>query len=169
VVWKIGDQMLVNEGQLAALLRLSKPGDDVTIAAFRGGQPIEVKLKLGAAPPSKRGFPADMMDSVILPAECGGPMRVINLSQKLASYSNDEGRAEVRKQSEGYEVKIHGPENLLIFEGILPADGNLDEVPENWQRRVHALRRGLDHALAGGMIPGRQPRPRVVPPVNGQP
>jgi S1-C subfamily serine protease len=29
VLWKFEDQMLVNEGQLAALLRLRKPGDEV--------------------------------------------------------------------------------------------------------------------------------------------
>lgn len=169
LIWKIGDQMLVNEGQLAALLRLTEPGEEVMIAGFRGGQPIDVKLKLGVAPISKRGFPSDVMDSVILPGDCGGPMRVVNVSQKLASYSNDEGRAEVRKEGEGYQVKIHDPQEELIFEGKLPADGNLENVPAEWQRRVHALRRGLDHALAGGMMPGRQPRPRVVPPTGGEP
>ncbi len=43
LLWKLGDQMLVNEAQLAALLRLSKPGDEVVLSGFRGGKPLEVK------------------------------------------------------------------------------------------------------------------------------
>lgn len=164
VVWKLGDQMLVNEGQLAALLRLSKPGDEVVLATFRGGKPLEVKLKLGAAPLRKHPFPDELVDNSILPGACRVRMSDFNLPNKSASYSTDEGRAEVRKDDEVYKVKIQGPKEELIYEGDLPEDGNLDKIPEGWRRRVHALRRGLDHALEGKMVPGRQPRPRVVPP-----
>ncbi len=169
VIYKIGDQMLVNEGQLAALLRLSNPGDEISISGFRGGKAIEVKLKLGLAPPSKRKFPGDLVDAAILPGECGGPMRVINVAQKLASYSTDEGSAEVRRDGDSYKVSIRNPEESVVFEGEIPADGNLSAIPKDWQRRVHALRRGLDHALEGRMMPSRQPRPRVVPPAEANP
>lgn len=169
VIWKLNEQLLVNEGQLAALLRLSNPGDEVSISGFRGGKAIEVKLKLGVAPPSKRRFPGDLVDAAILPGECGGPMRVINVSEKLASYSTDEGRAEVRRDGQAYKVLIKDPDDNSIFDGEIPADGNLDKIPEDWRRRVHALRRGLDHALDGRMMPSRQPRPRVVPPAEPKP
>jgi len=164
VVWKLGDQMLVNEGQLAALLRLQKPGDEVLITGFRGGQPLEVKLKLGAAPMRRHPFADDLVEETILPGACRVRMSDFNLPNKSASYSTDDGRAEVRKDGEVYKVKIQGPKDELIYEGDLPEDGNMDKVPEEWRRRVHALRRGLDHALEGKMMPGRQPRPRVVPP-----
>ena len=165
ILWKLGDQMLVNEGQLAALLRLSKPGDEIALSGFRAGKPLEVKLTLGEVPEKKRPFPDDLVDSAILPGgECRGPMRVFSISDKVASYANDEGRAEVQRVDDVYQVKILGPEDELIFEGDLPKDGNLDAIPDGWKRRVHALRRGLDHALKGGMAPVRQPRPRVVPP-----
>lgn len=171
VVWKLGDQMLVNEGQLAALLRLWKPGDEVTLAAFRGGKPLDVKLKLGAAPLQSHPFPNDLVEDSILPGVCRGPIRITDFSlpNKSASYSTDDGRAEVRKDGEVYKVKIQGPKEELIYEGDLPEDGNLDKIPEGWRRRVHALRRGLDHALDGKMMPGRQPRPRVVPPAVQNP
>jgi hypothetical protein len=169
ILWKLGDQMLVNEGQLAALLRLSKPGEEITLGGFRGGKPIEVKLKLGEAPASKRPFPGDLVDSAILPGECGGPMRVVNVAEKLASYSSEEGRAQVRKDGAVYQVKIQGPKDELIHEGALPQDGSLDAIPESWRPRIHALRRGLDHALDGRIMPNRQPRPRVVPPPDPQP
>jgi hypothetical protein len=169
ILWKIGDQMLVNEGQLATLLRLSKPGDEITLAGFRSGKPLDVTLKLGAVPASKNPFPGDLVDTAILPGECGGPMRVVNVSQKLASYSTTEGRAEVRRDGTLYQVKIQGPKDELIYEGTLPADGSLDQIPQDWKRRVHALRRGLDHALDGRMMPARLPRPRVVPPTPRNP
>jgi hypothetical protein len=168
VIWKIGDQMLVNEGQLAALLRLSKPGDEVKIAGFRAGKEIEVKLKLGEAPASQHPYFNDMVDDTVLPRECRGPMRIsdFNLNEKLASYTTDEGRAEVRKVDDLHRVKIQGPDGKVIFEGDFPKDGSLDKVPDRWKRRIYALRRGLDHALEGGMPTLRQPRPRVVPPAD---
>jgi hypothetical protein len=164
ILWRIGDQMLVNEGQLAALLRLSKPGDEISLSGFRSGKPLDVTLKLGEVPASKKTFPGDLLDAAILPGECGGPMRVVNVSEKTASYSTNDGRAEVRREGSVYHVKIQGPGNEIIHEGELPPDGNLDPIPAQWKRRVNALRRGLDHALDGRMMPSRQPRPRVVPP-----
>ena len=164
ILWRIGDQMLVNEGQLAALLRLSKPGDEITLSGFRSGKPLDVTLKLGEVPASKNTFPGDLLDAAILPGECGGPMRVVNVAEKTASYSNSDGRAEVRREGAIYHVKIQGPDEETINESELPPDGNLAQIPQQWQRRVSALRRGLDHALEGRMMPTRQPRPRVVPP-----
>jgi hypothetical protein len=169
VLWKIGDQMLVNEGQLAALLRLRNPGDEISLSGFRAGKPLEAKLTLGNAPDQNRPFPGDLVDQTILPGECSGPMRVIQISEKLATYSTDDGKLEVRLDGTTYKVKIQSLRDELIYEGDLPADGNLDQIPESWKRRVHALRRGLDHALEGRMMPSRQPRPRVVPPVGVKP
>lgn len=169
VIWKLGDQMLVNEGQLAALLRLSKPGDDVVLHGFRAGKSIEITLKLGEAPPSVRPFPADLVDAAVFPGGYCGRTRVILPAERLAKYNTEEGSAQVQKDEGVYKVKILGPKEEPIYEGELPADGNLDAIPADWKSRIHALRRGLDHALDGGMIPNRMPRPRVVPPVAPKP
>lgn len=170
VLWKMDDQMLVNEGQLAALLRLSKPGDEVVLSGFRAGKPIEMRLTLGEASATKRPFPRDLVDSAILPGrKCGGNMRVFNISDKIASYSTDEGSAEVRREEGIYKVLILDPKDEVIFDGDLPEDGNLDKIPDQWKRRVDALRRGLDHALDGRMASGRQPRPRVIVPPPSKP
>jgi hypothetical protein len=169
IIWKIGDQMLVNEGQLAALLRLSKPGDKISLSGFRGGKPLDLTITLGETPASKSRFPGDMVEASVLPGECGGPMRVVNVQEKLATYSTADGRAEVRKDGILYHVKIRGPKDEPIFDGKLTADGSLDTIPNDWQRRVYALRRGLDQALDGRMMPLRQPRPRVVSPPPSKP
>lgn len=165
LLWKLGDQMLVNEGQLAALLRLAKPSDEITLSGFRAGQPLEVKLKLGRAPIMKLPIAGDV-DAVLLPGDCGGPMRVVNVAQRLATYATNEGTVVVRLEGDVYKIKIAGPKDEVIYQGDLPADGNLDQVPEAWRRRVHALHRGLNHALEDRVAPTRQPRPRVVPPAD---
>ena len=169
VLWKLGDQMLVNEGQLAALLRLSKPGEEVVLHGFRAGKAIQVTLKLGEAPPSFQPFPADLVDAAVFPGGYCGRTRVILPAERLAKYTTEEGNAEVRKDGAVYKVKILGPGDQPIYEGQLPADGNLDDIPADWKSRIHALRRGLDHALDGRMTPSRMPRPRVVPPVAPKP
>ncbi len=163
LLWKLNDQWLVNEGQLAALLRLEKIGNTITLSGFRAGKPLETTVTLAEDPSPKRPFPQDLLDASILPGDCGGPMRVVNVAERLASYSTRDGYAQVQRQGDQYRVKIQDPKNAVIYEGTLPENGNLDAVPEPWRKRIHALRRGLDHALEGRMTPTRQPRPRVVP------
>lgn len=166
VLWKFGDQMLVNESQLACLLRLAEPGEEITLSCFRSGRPIEIRVKLGDAGERKRQFPETLLEEAILPGATTGPLRLtdVNLANKSASFASDKGKAEVRKEGDVYMVKIVGPAAESIYEGPFPADGEDAGIPDDWRRRIHALRRGLDHALQGGMTPGRAPRPRVLQP-----
>ncbi len=169
LLWKFGDQMLVNEAQLATLLRLSKPGQEVVISGFRGGRPLELKLKLGQSPLLQKPFSGEMVESAILPGACPGPMRMVNVADKTASFSNDDGRVQIRRDGTGYHVKIDGPTDELIFEGDIVDSDSLSKVPEDWHRRIQVLCRTLDQALAGNMLPQRLPRPRVVPPPGENP
>jgi hypothetical protein len=169
VLWKLGDQMLVNEAQLAALLRLCKPGESVVLHGFRAGKAIQVSLKLSEAPPSLKPFPPDLVDAAVLPGGFRPNTSVIFHAERMAKYSTQNGSAQVQKNGDGYTVKILSPKDELIYEGELPADGNLNDIPADWKTRIQALRRGLDHALDGRMTPGRQPRPRVVPPAAPNP
>jgi hypothetical protein len=169
LLWKIGDQMLVNEAQLATLLRLSKPGDAIVLSGFRGGKPLEVKLNLGETPAVQRPFPGEMVEAAVLPGVCGGPMRVVNMAEKSASFATDDGRAVVRRQGDFFKVMIQGPADEVIFEGDVSKDSKFENVPEAWRRKVQVLCRTLDQALNGNVIPQRQPRPRVVPPPQENP
>lgn len=169
VLSKINDQLLVNEGQLAALLRLFKPSDEVSLAGFRGGKPIEVKLKLGDAQLAKRPILGNLVEPSLFSSVNTGPIRRVDVAQKIASYSTHEGRAEVRKDGDAYNVKITGSNEESIFEGDLASDADFEKVPKEWNYRIYALRRGLDLALDGRMMPIRQPRPRVVPPMAEKP
>lgn len=169
IIWKMGDQMLVNEAQLAALLRLSKAGDAVVISGFRAGKPLEVKLTLGEVQAPQKPFSGDLVESAIMPGACSGPMRLINVADKTASFSTDDSRAVVRRNGEFFEVKISGVSDAVIFEGSISSADDLAQIPESWQRRVHVLCRTLDQALVGGGLVPRQPRPRVVIPIGEKP
>lgn len=167
VLWKFGDQMLVNEAQLAQLLRISKPGDPVELAAFREGRPVTVNVVLGETPKGANNALAGAVDAAILP-EDRGPTRVINVTDRQASFSTGEGRAVVRRDGSGYKVVILGPGKEIVFEGALSGEDDFSKVPREWRRRVCALRRGLDHALDNHIAPVRTPRARVVPPAAGR-
>ncbi len=163
VLWKFGDQWLINQGQLATLLSLKNPGDEVALAIFRAGKPLEIKLKLGEARDDASVFSKDMIDAAILSDE-GQPMKIVNLQERTATFANNEGKALVQRQGEGYRVVITGPDKQVLFDGALPTDGNLEGIPIDWRRRVWVLHRSLDHALDSRIVPVRAPRPRVVPP-----
>ncbi|MEO5914259.1 MAG: S1C family serine protease [Luteolibacter sp.] len=174
LIWKFGDQMLINEAQLATLLRLAKPGEEVALSGFRAGKPLELKLKLGEAPSLVRPFGGEFAEAAVLPGVSGGPMRVVNVSEKIASFkedefTEDERTATVHREGDVYKIKIQGAKNLVIYEGELSKDGGLDKIPENWRRKIQVLCRTLDQAIDGNTETERQPRPRVVPPALPNP
>jgi hypothetical protein len=110
-----------------------------------------------------------MVEASTLPEATNGPVRVVNVAEKSASFTTEEGRAVVRREGEIYKVKISGPTDDVIFEGdVSPAD-KLDQLPVDWHRRIQVLCRTLDQALDGSLMPQRQPQPRVVPPVSPKP
>jgi len=169
ILWKIGDQMLVNEAQLAALLRLRQPGEEITLSGFRAGKPLDVTVKLGATPATSPPFPGELVDAVMLQGGCGGPMRVVNRAEQTATYSTEDGSAEVRRENSVYHVTILDSDGGAIYQGQLSSGSDIKDVPREWRRRVGALCRGLDHVLDGHLAAPRQPRPRVVPPASSNP
>lgn len=164
LLWKIGDQMLVNEAQLATLLRLAKPGDEVVLSGFRAGKPLQIKLTLGEAPPRPNPFGGEFAEAAIMPDACAGPMRVVNVSEKIASFTADEGTATVQRDGSVFKVRINGPGKKPLYDGELARDGGMDAIPVDWRRKIQVLCRTLDLAIAGAPENNREPRPRVVPP-----
>jgi hypothetical protein len=164
ILWKMGDQILVNEAQLATLLRLHQPGEAVAVSGFRAGNPLALAIKLGHAPAANPAFPGELVDSVMLSDGCGGPMRVVNRADQTATYTNDEGTAVVRRENSVYHITIKDAEGNSIYQGEHRSASDMKNIPSEWRRRASALCRGLDHVLDGHLAAPRQPRPRVVPP-----
>lgn len=167
LLWKMEEQMLVNEGQLATLLRLAAPGDVVTVSVFREGKSLDLKVTLGEGKgEGEEALRRTLMDSVIRPDD--GAMRVVDLKERKAVVNDERGTAEVTRLSEGDAVRILGTDGKVIFEGLVRGTPELSLVPEGWRRQVSAMRRGLDHALSATPAPMRQPRPRSVPPAAAE-
>ncbi len=163
--WKMDGQMLVNEGQLATLLRLSKPGQKVTISVFREGKNVDLKLTLGVGQENDGEVIRRMLNDSVM-RENDGALRIVNIERKTAAITNEKGSAEVIRIPEGDSVRIMDTHGKTIFEGIVRGRPEFSAVPPDWRRQVCAMRRGLDHALSAKAAPTRQPRPRIVPPVS---
>ncbi len=167
LVWKLNDQLLVNEAQLTTLLRLHQPGEEITLSVFRSGSQLEIPITLGTSPLPIPGAANRAAEEAVFLSE-QGPMRVVNLAEREAYIANDEGRATVRKVGEGFWLTIENADGEVIFDDSFDRGSGkcerTENLPSEWKRRAYALRRGLDHALDGRIVPQRQPRPRVVPP-----
>lgn len=162
LIWKMDEQLLVNEGQLATLLRLANPGDEVTISLFREGKHLDLKLTLGTGKDDSAAIIEKMLNDSVNRKE-DGDLRIVNVEQKSAQVSNDNGTVEIHRTSDGDAVRIVNTEGELIFEATVKGKPELSLVPDGWRKEVCALRRGLDHATSAYPAPLRQPRPRIVP------
>lgn len=163
LLWKMGEQMLVNEGQFATLLRLSLPGEEIMLSLFREGKALDLKVTLGEGKADEgAAIRRRLVDSVIRSDDA--PFRVVDLEERKAVVTDQRGTAEVIRLSEGDAVRILDTEDKVIFEGLVRGHPELTAVPADWRRQVSAMRRGLDHALSATPAPMRQPRPRIVPP-----
>ena len=162
VIWKMGDQMLVNEAQIAALLRLHQPGEKVLFSAFRSGKPQQFKVQVGKPKGrfsnvfAKAASSSEEFDNTVT--------REVSASEMFAKTTGDDGEAEVVKEGEGYRLSIKDSKQVEIFNGTFPAYGSFEEVPAAWKFRVMALKRALDQSISGEIPVLRPPRPRVVPP-----
>ena len=163
LVWKMNDQMLVNEGQLATLLRLSSPGEEVKISAFRNGKSIEIQMILGSdSSDASKSQERHLMETVLRKQD--GAVRTVSLGDKKAVVSNKHGSAEVMRLEDGDAVQILNKKGEIIFEGTLRGSSSKSAVPKEWKRPICAMRRSLDLALNAKEAPKNQPRPRIVVP-----
>lgn len=162
VIWKMDDQMLVNEAQIVALLRLHQPGEKVVFSAFRSGKPQVFKVQVGKP---KARFSNVFAKAASSPEGVdNGITRVVNSSQMFAKTTSADGEAEIVKEGEAYRLSIKNSKQEQIFNGPFPADGSFERVPAAWKFKVIALKRALDRSINGELPVKRQPRPRVVPP-----
>ena len=168
LLWKMGEQMLVNEGQLATLLRLAAPGDKVTLSVFREGKSLDLKVTLGEGKGGEDKEIRRMLeDSVIRPDD--GAIRIMDLEERKAVVTDSRGSAEVIRRDDGDFVRIVDTNGKVQYAGIAGDRPELSTIPEGWRKQVCAMRRGLDHALSATPAPMRQPRPRIVMPTAEPP
>ena len=147
----------VRDKETGMLVQISEAREEVLM------MPVSEFYK---SPVLKKPVSGAMAEIATLPTESNGPLRVVNVAEKSAIFSADEGKAVVRREGEIYKVKINGPKDEVIFDGDVSLADKPDKLPVDWHRRIQVICRTLDQALDENMMPQRQPQPRVVPPVS---
>ncbi|MEO5715652.1 MAG: hypothetical protein ABIT37_19390 [Luteolibacter sp.] len=151
----------VRDQQTGMVVRISEPREEILM------MPVS---DFSGTPVLKKPSTSGMVEAASVPATGNGPLRVVNVAGKSASFSSaDEGSALVSRDGGVYKVKITGLKDEVVFEGALANDNKLEQVPEIWRHRILVLCRTLDQALDGNMMPQRQPQPRIAPPAAVKP
>ncbi len=163
VIWMMDDQLLVNEAQLAVLLSQHQPGQTVKIDYFRGGQQSVARLVLGEAP-AENGFEIDRSQPPLVTAQAqpGTPMRIINVPSRTACIDNEDGRAELTMDRNGFQLVIADSVGRTTYEGPLFDNHGKIAVPAAWRERVESLHAALLESMERAQAT-RRPRLRVIP------
>jgi hypothetical protein len=118
VIWKMGDQMLVNEAQIAALLRLHQPGEKVLFSAFRSGKPQQFKVQVGKP---KARFSNVFAKAASSPEEFDNTVtRDVNASEMFAKTTGDDGEAIILRfeAAPAQGELVSGAHHRLCFESF---------------------------------------------------
>ncbi|MEM1083840.1 MAG: PDZ domain-containing protein [Verrucomicrobiota bacterium] len=168
ILWKLDDQLLINEAQFATLLRMRDPGDEIRVSVIRSGNQIELDLTLREMPQNRKVAKLSPTDLPLMPTGVEGLPKVVTRPQdRTAELSRADGSlAKLRYEGEVAHVVISDPEGEIVYDGPVREDG-VFLVPDDWKSAVGAMLRSLYKAKNPNWVP-RRPRPRtVVPPDRG--
>lgn len=164
ILWKLNEQLLVNEAQFATLLQLNKPGESIELTLLRSGERLSFELVLAEMPRGAERSGISAVELPLMPPGMPGIAKTIVYPQtRTAEYSREDGGV-ARLVYDGDEprVVITGADGEEIYAGPVRKDGGF-MVPEGWRRSVGALLRTMHHSQQPDWQP-RRPRPRVVMP-----
>lgn len=164
VIWKLDDQLLINESQLMILLSHHRIGDKVTISYFHSG--LEKKATLvfqaGNTPVAQHGnaalnqpFPGALR-GVDFPAL---PMRVISYEDRSASISDNNGTATLTFREGKQWLHVESTQGVETYNGPVAGSDDIARVPLAWRGRLPILQRSLEESIRLR----RLPRVRRVP------
>lgn len=181
VVQKLDDQVLVNQQQLAVLVRSRKPGDEVKLSVLRNGQPITLTAKLGEKnlPPvdeMRFGEADDPSDRLIgmLPGT-DGPFRVqvralrspeagvapipwANLMAESVMMSWDDGATNLTFTSKDHQKHLlaKDKEGKVLFDGPVDTQEQRDKMPKELREKMDRIK-VIDNAdeirVPAGVVP----------------
>lgn len=165
ILWKFGDQLLVNEAQLATLLKLRKAGDTVKLSVVRSGRDLDLELVLAVPPEDRELASISPADLPLIPTGVPSLPTVITRPQdRTAEITRSDGSmARLYYKDDDAFVTISGPDEETIYEGPVRKDCEF-AVPDEWKSAVGAMLRSLYKAKNPNWAPRRQPRPRMVAP-----
>lgn len=154
LVWKLGDQWIINRHQLLTLLRLHKEGEEVKLGIYRSGKAMEISVVLGRSPeiPIGMGPNSEPKGAQEVPMKIKQPDSI--------GLETPEGKALLTRSGSTFEVKITSHGGSVIYEGLLRDEKGASQVPPSWQACVDALESGFSHE-PNVTLPSRPPRARA--------
>lgn len=165
-LWKLDDQLLVNESQFLTLLALQEVGRKVRLTYYRGGKNHEAEAILAARPAAEQGnTTADL--AVLSPPGSNLPVRILNVAEKVAILKDEEGAVKIQKLGAGYEWILEDTDGNETSRGVIEGAAP-EQIPptvnEPLRSKLSALVRSFEAVEARERMPHvRPPRIRRVP------
>ena len=159
LIWKLDNQLIINESQLMVLLSHQKPGNKVKLSYFRSGEAkdavIELQPWVDQAPPLP-----DML--TFSPSPPTLPMRVISYEDRSASISDKTGTATLTYREGKPWLHVESNQGVETFNSFVSEKSEIAHVPAIWRSRLPVLQRSLEESIRLR----RLPRVRYVPRAN---
>ena len=167
-LWKLDDQLLINEGQFIALLALRELGESVQLTYQRQGKDIVAEVTLKARPKGVNGQ-LEAAGIVTMPPVPGMPTRRISVQERYAELDDAAGVVKVKRGREHFYWMAWNAEGKQMGHGRLGLPDERGQVafPDDFdsllKNKLSALIRGYEHAAGRGVRTARMPRVRRVP------
>lgn len=155
LIWKLGDQVLINEAQMMVLLSHRQPGDKVHLSYFRSGVAKVAELELQQWQPSS---PHPDVLAITTPPPAL-PMRVISYEDRSASISDQMGTATLTYREGKLWLHVESSKGVETFNDFVANPTQIAQVPSVWRSRLPVLQRSLEESVRLR----RLPRVRHVP------
>lgn len=167
-LWKMDDQLLINEGQFIALLALRELGESVQLTYQRQGKDVVTEVTLKERPKGVNGG-LEAAGIVTVPPVPGMPTRRISVQERYAELDDAAGVVKVKRGRENFYWMAWDAEGEKVGHGRLGLPDERGQVafPEDFKpllkNKLSALIRGYEHAAGRGVTTTRMPRVRRVP------
>ncbi len=162
VLHKLNDQLLVTPEQLAILVRIFKPGDDITLTVLRQAKPVTFKAKLvekeiydlegceafgaaGMLPPGIGGG-----GCMVMPAGTGAFMQGSGMAGGVAggtgqlSFSDGEHEIQITVEKGKPRLVAKDKNGNEVFSGPIATEAEMKAVPEAIRKKLASV-----HAVIG--------------------
>ncbi len=160
LIWKLGDQLLINEAQMMVLLSHNRPGGKLKVSYFRSGVAKEAELDLQ---PWVAGSPHPDVLAMATPLPPVLPMRVISYEDRSASISDKTGTATLTYREGKPWLHVESSQGVETFNDFVAQQSEIALVPIIWRSRLAVLKRSLEESVRLRRLPRVRHVPRTVP------
>ena len=164
VLWKYDDQLLVNKGQLFALMRKTGVGKEGGLTVSRAGESLVLPALLSTRPESQEDLAKGAAEALMPPLP-GAILRQLDLGKRSGFIKEGGLTVSLSKGIDGYTYQVSQGEKVLE-QGKLQGEGGEawpETIDEKTHRKLEALLQSLNDAEQREAITPRQPRVRRVP------